>query len=51
MQYQTGNQGKTDSSEWLLHPQDFEGISRRLGSPKIDLFAFCLCRPANLEQK
>ena len=34
---------KTDSSEWLLHPKVFQAVSQLLGSPTIDLFAFCLC--------
>ena len=34
---------KPDPSEWLLHPKVFQAVSRLLGSPTIDLFAFCLC--------
>ena len=33
---------KPDSSEWLLHPKVFQAVSRLLGSPTTDLFAFCL---------
>ena len=39
---------KTDSLEWLLHPQVFEEVSGQLGSSKIDLFPSHLCRPADL---
>ena len=34
---------KPDSSEWLLHLNVFQAVSRLLGSPTIDLFSSRLC--------
>ena len=34
---------KPDSSEWFLHLNVFQAVSRLVGSPTIDLFASRLC--------